>query len=160
MQVSLVALRDTITDPIRLQSWKEQCQPIARARFRQWAQSKKPISLFRQISALAIHVLLHLFMGPDFANSHAEELVPLIQGYETMLQKPQGRALPRWATGGGRFLQRAEARMDEVVSKELERRLADPEKYKGNTDWFQVLISRIGKQFYDGISRNSTVNMD
>jgi hypothetical protein len=142
-------LRDTMGDPHRLQSWKKHCKPIAQAYFQKWALDGKPIPLFREISSLVILLLLHIFMGPEFAGEHAAALVPLVQAYEAAMQKPQTRGLPRWVSGAGRLLERVEARFEELIPRELERRLANPEKYKDNQDWFQVLLSHAGKQYYD-----------
>jgi len=105
---TMPVLRDTLTDPLRLEVWKAHCKPIAQAHFRKWAQTGTPIVLFREISSLVILVLVHIFMGPQFADTHAKELIPLVQAYESGLQKPQAKAFPRWASGVGRLLERAE----------------------------------------------------
>src|SRR5271154_1554796 len=142
-------LRDTLTDPHRLHHWKMQCKPIAQAHFQQWSQSTKPVPLFRVISFLLVLLLVHIFMGPEFADQYATELVPLVLAYEAAMHKPQTRGLPRWVSGAGRLMERIEERFDEVIPRELERRLATPEKYVDHQDWFQALLSNIGEQFRD-----------
>ena len=143
-------LRDALNDPARLEAWKKQCIPIARAHFKQWANLGQPVSLFRSVSALAMTLLLHIFMGTEFAETHAEELVPMVRAYEWALQKPQVKVLPRWMSQEGKLLEAAEARMEQLIPEEIQKRAENPGKYQKNVDWFQTLMTRVGREHYDG----------
>src|SRR5271170_751545 len=91
--------------------WMQLIRPLAKQRFTEWAESGGPVPLFREMSNLVMTLLLYIFVGPEFAELHAEELVPMIQAYEWSLQKPQTKVLPRWMSPEGRLLDSVEERM-------------------------------------------------
>jgi len=95
-------------------------------------------------------LLLHIFMGTEFAETHAEELVPMVRAYEWALQKPQTKVLPRWMSEEGKLLEAAEARMEQLIPEEIQKRLENLGKYQKNVDWFQTLMTRVAREHYDG----------
>lgn len=126
-------------------------RPLAEAQFKVWSDRGEPISLFRGMSDLVVKVLLHMFIGPEFAEKHAEELVPIILAYETAIQKPEVRLFPRWATKSGSLLHSTERRFEELIGKESKMRLENWEKYKDNLDLLQVLLNTMGRKNCEGV---------
>jgi hypothetical protein len=145
-------MRDAFNDPARLEAWREQCTSIARAQFKEWADRGQPVPLFRVISGLVITLLMHIFMGEEFALAHAEELVPMVRAYESAVQKPQTKTLPRWMSPEGKLLEAVEARFEQLIPEEATKRLENPTKYEKSLDWFQTLVTGFGKEnFHQGI---------
>jgi hypothetical protein len=144
------AIHKSLSTPARLEYWREQMWPIAKKQFDKWAESGKPVSLFRGISELVVRVLLHLFVGSDFASKHEDELVPLVLEYEAGIQKPEVRVLPRWPTKSGRFLISTEKRFEKLIAHETKMRLANSEKYKDEMDFLQVLINTTDGKHTEG----------
>jgi len=99
-------------------------RPLAKQRFTEWAESGEPVSLFRGMSNLVMTLLLYIFVGPDFAEKHAEELVPMIQAYE-------------W--------------LKTLIDEEVLRRLESPAKYEKNRDYLQMVLNAAGGKFMPSI---------
>jgi hypothetical protein len=95
-------------------------------------------------------LVLYIFMGDEFAENHAEELVPILRSYESAVQKPETKLFPRWMTRQGRLLSHVEERMKVLVNEEVRKRLDNPEKYVDNMDYLQHLLRQCGDQFFKG----------
>ena len=148
---AIPAVHKSLSNPQRLEYWRKLMRPLAEAQFKAWSDRGEPISLFRGMSDLVVKVLLHMFIGPEFAEKHAEELVPIILAYETAIQKPEVRLFPRWATKSGSLLHSTERRFEELIGKESKMRLENWEKYKDNLDLLQVLLNTMGRKNCEGV---------
>ena len=138
------AAHKSLSTPERLEYWMKLMRPIAKQQFEAWAISAEPVSLFRGISELVVTVLLYLFVGAEFADKHAKELVPLTLAYEAAIQKPSVRVFPRWLSSTGRFLRSTEKRFEKLIGEETKKRLESLDKYKDEMDLLQVLINILG----------------
>src|SRR5947207_12766232 len=98
---AIPTVHKSLSNPKRLEYWRELMRPLAEAQLKTWSDRQEPVSLFRGMSDLVVKVLLHMFIGPEFAEKHTQELVPIILAYETAIQKPEVRVLPRWSTKSG-----------------------------------------------------------
>jgi hypothetical protein len=145
-------MNKTINVSENVEYWMQLIRPLAKQQFTEWAESGEPVSLFRGMSTLVMTLLLYMLVGPEFAQSHAEELVPMIQAYEWSLQKPQTKILPRWMSPEGRLLDAVEERMKVLIDEEILRRLENPEKYEKNMDYLQMVLNMAGAKFMAGIS--------
>ena len=141
----------SLNDPENVEYWMNLVRPLGKQRFTEWAEAGEPVSLFRGMSNLVMTLLLYIFMGPEFAEQHAEELVPMIQAYEWSLQKPQTKVLPRSMSPEGRLLDSVEERMKVLIDEEVLRRLESPSKYKKNMDYLQMVLNAGGGKFIAGI---------
>src|SRR6266496_5926178 len=92
-----------------LQHWNNILRPIIRERFEMWSNSKE-FSLFDSMLELGVMVILHVMVGPAFANEHGEEVIPLLLSYATD-DKTVVQALPRWMSETGRRMTRIEQRV-------------------------------------------------
>lgn len=92
-----------------------------------------------------------MFVGEEFAILYGDELVPLIRRYEPAFQKPQTKVLPHWMSKDGRLLDFAEERMVELIKLEARARLREPERYKNNGDYLQLVLNAEGGKYVDGI---------
>jgi len=131
--------------------WMQMIRPVAKQRFTEWSESGEPISLFRGMSNLVLTLLLYILLGPEFAEQHAEELVPMTQAYEWSLQKPQTKVLPRWMSPEGRLLDTVEERMKVLIDGEILRRMENPAKYEKNRDYLQMVLNLAGTKFIASI---------
>ena len=150
VEVSLKIIQKSLNDPERLEYWVQNIRPIAAKRFNKWAETKESVPLFREMSKLVMRLLLYIFTGDEFAGKHADELVPLIQNYETVLQKPVTKILPRWMSFDGRFMNKVEKRLTELIDEEVDRRLENPKKYEQNKDYLQYILNTVGGKFKFG----------
>jgi len=141
----------SLNDPDNVEYWMKLIRPLAKQRFTEWAESGEPVSLFRGMSNLVMTLLLYIFVGPDFAEKHAEELVPMIQAYEWSLQKPQTKVLPRSMSPEGRLLDTVEERLKTLIDEEVLRRLESPAKYEKNRDYLQMVLNAAGGKFMPSI---------
>jgi len=132
--------------------WTRMMKPMVQGRFEKWVSEGKPIPLFRAISDLVMTLLFHLIVGKEFAERHAEELVPLVRNYERAMQTPQTKMFPRWASAEGRFLDRVTARVKTLVDEEIERRTQSPELYRTHTDFLQHILNAVGTKYAEGIT--------
>jgi cytochrome P450 len=131
-------------------------KPYVRKRFEGWCERGETLSLFQGMSNLVLTVLLHMFVGSEFAERHAEECIPLIREFESAMQKPLSKILPRWASAEGRLLAYVETRFKELVDEEVLHRLENMEKYKDNKDYLQMVLNTVGGKYVSGISSNDT----
>ena len=102
------------------------------------------------MSSLLMTLVLTILMGPQFAGKHGEELVPIIQTYESALQRPATKALPYWLSKEGRILESVDMRMKQLVHEEALHRLENPEKYEKNMDYLQSVLNALGRRYIDG----------
>jgi hypothetical protein len=86
-----------------LMAWVEVSRSIAMQRKEVWDKSGESVGLFREISTLVMTVIFSVLTGPNFAKKHAKEAIPMMQGYELAMQKPEVKALPCWASKAGRL---------------------------------------------------------
>jgi hypothetical protein len=133
-----------------LDCWMKGIRPIAEQQFNTWAESGEDVPLFKGLSNLVITLLLYIFTGAEFTGKHAEELAPMIQAYETALQTPVTKILPRWMSSTGRFMNCTEARIKFLIDEEVDRRLENPEKYKNNMDYLQYVLDTVGGTYKEG----------
>jgi len=152
LEASLKIMQKSLSDPDTLLHWRTQMRALVHARFDSWSRSPDPINLFRSLSDLTMTYLLYLIMGTDFAERHAEEVVPMVRKYETAMQRPETKLLPRWMTPAGRYLTYVEARMQVLVGAEVETRCRDMQRYKGNVEYIQQVLNRVGDKFKEGTS--------
>ena len=152
MDASHRIMNKTINVSENVEYWMQLIRPLAKQQFTEWAESGEPVSLFRGMSTLVMTLLLYMLVGPEFAELHREELVPMIQAYEWSLQKPQTKVLPRWMSPEGRLLDAVEERMKVLIDEEVLRRLENPEKYEKNKDYLQMVLNMAGAKFMAGIS--------
>jgi cytochrome P450 len=143
-------MQRALLDQENLEHWRSLIHPIVLKQFKAWAASGEPVSLFRGMSNLVMTTLVNLFLGPEFAAKHAEEIVPMVRAYESAVQKPETKILPRWMSRNGRFLEATEERLKALVEPEVEERLNNPEKYKNNGDYLQQLLDVYGGDFSHG----------
>lgn len=155
IEVSLKIMQKVLNDPEKLDCWRKAIQPIVEERFNMWAESGEDIPLFKGLSNLVLTLLLYISTGAEFAGKHAKELAPMIQAYETVLQRPVTKILPRWMSSDGRFMNRAEARIQVLIDEEVGRRLENPEKYKNNIDYLQYVLNTVGGTYKEGINPQS-----
>jgi cytochrome P450 len=151
VQAYVSIMQKTLSSPPNIEFWRAMIQPMARDRFESWAKRDVPVSLFQGMSEFVLTVLLHMFIGPVFGEKHAKELVPLVRAYESAMQKPVTRALPRWASKDGRLLDSVEKRFKELIDEEVIRRLENMDKYKDHIDYLQMILNTIGGKFSEGI---------
>jgi hypothetical protein len=133
-----------------LEHWRSVTQPIVRKRFERWSETGECVNLFRGISDIVMTEMLYVIMGDKFAQEHAEELVPIVRAYESAIQKPQTKAVPRWASAPGRLLDTVENRLKELVDKEVVLRMNNPNKYKDNKDYLQQVLQMAGDKYAEG----------
>ena len=145
-------MQKILSSPEHFDAWVKLVKPMARARFLEWAENGEPIPIFQQMSHLVMTLVVNIIIGPEFAEKHGDEVVPMILAYEWALQKPQTKALPRWLSDEGRVLESVEARMKQLIGEEVEQRLKNPEKYKGNMDYMQAMLNNLGGNNIEGIS--------
>jgi hypothetical protein len=150
LETSLRIMNKVLSGPENLEHWKTVAQPIVRKRFEKWAETGDCVSLFHGISNMVMTELLYLVTGDEFAEEYAEELVPIIREYESAIQKPQTKALPRWASGPGRRLDYVENRMKVLLDKEVALRMSNPDKYKHNKDYLQHILNMVGDKYAEG----------
>lgn len=131
--------------------WAEMVRPLIMGRFNAWAENDEPFSIFREMSHLVITVLLTIFTGYEFAEKHSKEIVPMVRAYESALQKPQAKALPRWMTKDGRLLEATERQMKALIDEEIKKRLSNPKQYENNKDYLQQVILMGGQKHADGL---------
>jgi len=139
-------MNKTINVSENVEYWMQLIRPLGKQRFTEWAEPGEPVSLSRGMSTLVMTLLLYMLIGPEFAELHTEELVPMIQAYEWSLQKPQTKVLPRWMLPEGRLLDAVEERM-KVLIDEILRRLENPAKYEKNMDYLQMVLNMAGAKF-------------
>jgi cytochrome P450 len=151
LEASVALMQKVLSSPANIEFWRAMIQPMARDRFESWSQHGEPVSLFQGMSELVLAVLFHMFTGPVFAEKHEKELIPLVRAYESAMQKPLARALPRWASKDGRLLDSVEKRFKELIDEEVTRRLENMDKYKDNIDYLQMVLNNVGGKFYEGI---------
>lgn len=144
-------LLKVLPSPDYLDAWIELIRPIAKERFNMWAETGEPVSLFRGMSDLVMRLLLCVFIGPKFAEKHADELVPMVQAYERALQKPQTKALPRWLSKEGRLLEAVEERISCLIKEEALQRLENPKQYEQNMDYLQAILNNYGGKYLSSI---------
>src|SRR5579859_1967256 len=144
LEASIKIMHTTLSAPENLLYWRTQMRTLVHDRFTYWSSSSQPINLFRGISDLTMTYLLYLIMGPEFAKKHAAEVVPMVREYESAMQKPETKLLPRWMSPKGRYLTFVERRMTELVGPEVEMRMREPEKYKGNKEYIQQVLDMVG----------------
>ena len=125
-------------------TWVEVSQSIARERIEEWDKSGESVDIFREISALVMTVILSVLTGSNFAKKHAREIIPMVQAYESAMQKPEVKALPHWASKSGRFVNYTERRMKELIDEEVRCRVENPEKHKDNRDYLQMMLETEG----------------
>ena len=119
--------------------------------FNIWAETGEDVSLFRDLSDLVMTALFYIFLGPEFAGKHAEELVPMIRAYEWALQRPQTKVLPRWMSEEGRLLDSVEERFVGLVDDEINKRLKEKKRYEHNRDYLQLLLNMCGDKYLPGV---------
>lgn len=151
VEASVAIMQKSLSSPANIEFWRTMIQPIARDRFESWSMNDVPVSLFQGMSELVMTVLFHMLTGPVFAEKHAKQLVPLVRAYESAMQKPVTRTLPRWASKEGRLLNSVEKRFKELIDEEVIRRLENMDKYKDNSDYLQIVLNTVGGKFSEGI---------
>lgn len=151
LETSLRIMSKVLSAPENLEYWRNVAQPIVRKRFEKWAETGECVSLFRGISDIVMTEMLYLVMGDEFAEEHAEELVPIVRNYESAIQKPQTKAFPRWASDPGRRLDYVENRMKVLLDEEVALRMNNPEKYKHNKDYLQLVLNMVGDKYAEGL---------
>lgn len=143
--------RKILSDPKCVQNFTRLMEPIIKNQFQAWAKSEEIIPLFDSISSLTATAMLHMFLGPDFAERHAKELVPMIKEYEMALQKPEVKLFPRWASRSGRLLMAVERLFNTLVTNETERRVQSLDECKDNLDYFQQVLNVVGNTYSKGV---------
>jgi hypothetical protein len=144
-------MQSVLAAPENIEYWTTSIQPLVRERFGAWAKTGEAVSLFRGISDLVMTVLFHLFLGDEFADRHAKELVPMVRAYEKAMQKPETKVLPRWMSRNGRLLDSVEEHFRALCDEEIARRLNNMDKYRGQKDYLQLLLNAVGGRFAEGI---------
>jgi hypothetical protein len=139
-----------LADPENITYWTRLIRPLVRERFNLWAETGEDVSLFRGISDLVMTALFYLFLGDEFAMRHASELVPMVRAYEKAMQTPQTKVLPRWMSREGVLLDTLEDHFKSLCDKEINRRLSDMDKFRGNKDYLQLLLNAVGGTFAEG----------
>jgi hypothetical protein len=133
-----------------LEHWRGVVRPKVLRRFTEWAERGEPVPLFRGMSEMVMTLLFHIFLGDEFAEKYAEELVPIVRDYESAFQKPETKLFPRWMSRQGRLLSYVERRMTVLVEEEIRKRLANPEKYVNNKDYLQQILAMGGEKYIEG----------
>lgn len=147
LDTSLKIMTKVLSAQENLEHWKNVAKPIVKTRFEKWAETGECVSLFRGMSDIVMTEMLYLIMGDEFAEEYAEELVPIVRNYESAMQKPQTKAVPRWASGPGRCLDYVENRLKVVLDKEIALRMNNPDKYKNNKDYLQFILNAVGDKY-------------
>ena len=150
LEVSLRIMLKVLSAPESLEHWRSVAQPIVRERFERWSETGECVSLFRGISDIVMTEMLYMIMGDQFAQEHGEELVPLVRAYESAIQKPQTKAVPRWASAPGRLLNAVENRIKLLIDEEVAVRMNNPDKYKDNKDYLQHVLHMVGDKYAEG----------
>jgi hypothetical protein len=140
-------MKKSLSEPGTMIYWNQVTRSITKEWFNRWAENGEEVPLFRGISQLAMTSLVHFVLGHRFAEKYGEEVANMVRKYESSLQKPQIRSLPRWMSKEGRYLDAVEARMKVLVDEEVFQRLRNFGEYKNNADYLQLLLIEFGDQF-------------
>jgi hypothetical protein len=92
-------------------------------------------------------------VGEEFAEKHASEVfAPMLKSYERALQNPQIKILPLWITTDGRLVNYFGVQMKGLLDNEVMKRINNPQKYRANTDYLQMLVNNLGDKYVEGTS--------
>jgi hypothetical protein len=144
-----------INNPETAKSWANVGEHLFRERLETWCRTGQSVFLFQEMSTLVLTVLMYIVMGSEFAEKYAAELVPLIQEHEIALQTIALKAFPRWASKVGRIMESTEKRFNELLSREAQIRLENPNQYKNNNDYFQEMVNK--RDQHEGIHSKNFV---
>ena len=158
VEASYRIMAKSLSAPDNLEYWRNQVQPLIQRKFEEWAEKGEPVSLFRGLSDIVMTTLVYLLLGDEFAEKHAKEIAPKVRKYESALQTPETKALPRWASKNGRFMDAVEQRMCQLVGDEIARRLENPNKYKDYPDYLQHVLNTCGGKYASGSSHFPSTN--
>lgn len=132
---------------------------MAAQKFKQWAETGRPVQIFREMSGLVLRVVLAVFMGLEFVEKYGDEVVPMVREYERMLAKIQPKIFPRWMSHHGRTMDKIEARIKVMVDEEVTERLYNPDKYEKNQDYLQDVVNTVGDKYFPGTTYRDNVEL-